>query len=266
MKPSEFRKFYLTFVELYGAIGSDDAFAIMKRFFPKLLKKEMYADMKSRTGKKTRGYCILPTDGRRFAVCEENSDEEDLAHIFFDHRDLPFYVPDDLQEYWDIGANGLPLSSAGEKLIDYLQSECGADSDHATARTLIIEYIILNADYVDIPDRILRYIEIWEPAIDDAEKLQTVLDLILEMTRTTRLPSCCGHTLNELDEMGVDNIEEHLFGIADTLYDLMLKEGLSEEEMVRQIREDSSLPEYARDLLIGRLKELAEEKKNVAEA
>ena len=42
MKPSDFRKFYMTFIELYGAIHSDDAYIIMKKWFPDLLKKHVW--------------------------------------------------------------------------------------------------------------------------------------------------------------------------------------------------------------------------------
>ena len=56
MKPKEFRLCYLAFKNLYGAIISDDAFNILKKYYPSLTKSEFNKDLKDRTTKQTRDY------------------------------------------------------------------------------------------------------------------------------------------------------------------------------------------------------------------
>ncbi len=266
MKPSEFRKFYLTFTELYGAIHSDDAYAIMKRFFPKLLKKEMYADMKSRVGKMTRDYMIRPTTERKYVICSEWHNDEDLNEIFAQHGDLPFYVSDDLEEYWKIGKEGVPHPPAAEELIDYLTENCGDEPGIAGLKVAVISYVIRNTYYTEIPDKILQYISTWDPPLTDFNKIKTVLDLVLEITKTLRLPAYCGYTLRELDVLDKDSAEENVPEIANTLQDLLLEEDVDEEELIRQLKEDHSLPEYAKESLIKALEEIAEAKKDLPKA
>ena len=271
MKPSEFRKFYLTFVELYGAIYSDDAYEIMKRFFPKLLKKEMYADMKSRVDKMTRGYLIRRTDTRKYVVCSEWHDDDDLDEIFQQHANIPFYVVDDLEEYWKIGKFGVELPGSAEELTECLSESCNITRADALTRTTIIGHIIRDTYYTEIPDEILHYISLWDPPISGIDKLEEVLDRILELTNTIRLPAYCGHSLRELDEMHIqnphlENTEERVPEIADALQDLLLEEDVDEEELIRQLKESDALPEYAKESLIKALEEIAEQKKNLPKA
>ena len=82
MTSKYFTLFYKFFANMYGAIHSDDAFLIMKRFYPSLLKKDMYKDMNSRVYRSTRGYTIYKTTDNKYVVCRDYYEFEDLDRLF----------------------------------------------------------------------------------------------------------------------------------------------------------------------------------------
>lgn len=109
MTAKEFRLFYLFFVNMYGVIHSDDAYLIMKKFYPSLLKKDLYKDLNNRLYKNNRGYEIYRTDGNnKFVIARDYFEFEDFDLLFKEQGDKPFFIPETLdgikyyttREFW----------------------------------------------------------------------------------------------------------------------------------------------------------------------
>ncbi len=96
MKSKDFTLFYKFFANMYGAIYSDDAYLIMKIFFPSLLKKEMYKDMKSRVYLDTKGYTVYKTVDNKYVITRPSFDFDDLDQLFELQGNKPFFVPENL--------------------------------------------------------------------------------------------------------------------------------------------------------------------------
>ena len=99
MKPKDFRNCYLSFVQLYGAIFSDDASNIIKIYFPDLKKSELINDLRSRCDKLTRGYAIIKAVKGKYVICDELYDYDDLDKLFDRQTDKPFFIPKTYEEF-----------------------------------------------------------------------------------------------------------------------------------------------------------------------
>ena len=97
-----FRESYLSLGHLYGAIYSDDAFKILKGYYPELTKSKLLADLKSRTEKNyTLGYRVFkvsdPETGRilpkQYLICGEIFTDKEIDLILDSAYGKPFYTP-----------------------------------------------------------------------------------------------------------------------------------------------------------------------------
>lgn len=99
MKASEFLKCYKALVHLYDAILTDDAYLILKKFYPALLKKELYADLKNRVGKLTKYYAVYTTDDHNYLICNDFMDFDDVNNTFSWQKGKQYYIPETLDEF-----------------------------------------------------------------------------------------------------------------------------------------------------------------------
>ncbi len=99
MKASDFLKCYKALVHLYDAILTDDAYIILKKYYPSLLKKELYADLKNRVGKLTKYYAVYNTDDHNYLICNDLMDFDDVKNMFSCQSGKPYYIPESLDEF-----------------------------------------------------------------------------------------------------------------------------------------------------------------------
>ena len=99
MKAKEFRMCYLAFKNLYGAIISDDAFDILKKYYPDLTKSEFNKDLKDRSTKATRDYMVYRTTDRKYLIADEFYDFEDVDKLFEKQTGKDYYIPENLEKF-----------------------------------------------------------------------------------------------------------------------------------------------------------------------
>lgn len=195
MKPSEFLKIYKALVNLYGAIVTDDAYPIIKKYYPNILKKDLYKDLKKRVNKFTRWYAVYRTTGHNYLIASEFMSFDDVDCLFGEQMNKPRYVPDTLEEFLRyseptyVEENGA-FDIAKQYLIDVLNFE----PNKAYIETILMVGRIRNG---------LRL----QDTINAIEKDYTFKDEndVIEFVRiyqllnnNTRLIENCGHTPSEL--------------------------------------------------------------------
>lgn len=96
MNKKQLTAFYKTCANLYGVIYSDDAFDILKTFFPKYLKKDFIKDLKERWNSGHRGYNIVKVTGKTkyFITFEYCDDDEIIDYILQEAKDKPYFIPE----------------------------------------------------------------------------------------------------------------------------------------------------------------------------
>ena len=80
----QYREFYVACVNLYGAIDSDDAFIVLKKYFPDAKKEDFLKDIKTRVDKFTREYTMWTVEKtrNRFIIANEFYDSDALDSLF----------------------------------------------------------------------------------------------------------------------------------------------------------------------------------------
>lgn len=91
-----FLKIYRALVNLYGAIVTDDAYPIIKKYYPNILKRDLYKDLKKRVNKFTRWYAVYRTTGHNYLIASEFMSFEDVDLLFGEQINKPRYIPDTL--------------------------------------------------------------------------------------------------------------------------------------------------------------------------
>ncbi len=103
MKKSDFRKAYLSFARLYGAIYSDNAYQILKKYFPRLKKSAFNKDLKSRYLKLTKGYDLFYCGYQHYVITRDYFRSEDIDEVFRQQAKKPFYIPETFEEFVQCG-------------------------------------------------------------------------------------------------------------------------------------------------------------------
>ncbi len=81
MQAKLFAKAYRCLVHFYGVINEQDAFCVLKSYYPTLRKSEFLQDLKERSRRRTRGYAIVDLGrARHFLIAMDNLNEEELLH------------------------------------------------------------------------------------------------------------------------------------------------------------------------------------------
>lgn len=266
MKASEFRKFYLSFVKLYGAIYSDDAYVIMKKFYPDLTKKDMNADLKERKNKFTRIYQVIPTTDRRYVICDELFDDDDIYEMFSEHMDKPFYICDDLERYWAYGQGDFEKSKDYDKLRRYIRKRFkGNDRDLLTDRLMDgILYIIHNSEVRKMFDDTARLMESYGILKDETE-VQGFFDLFIELEGNSRLRQNRGHTPNELRSMRKADINNVTMELGENMTRMFLSGEMDVYEYLDHVKK-MELPAKMKEELIRQLEEIIRKKDPVFKA
>ena len=264
MKASEYRKFYLTFVELYGCIHSKDALTIINKFFA-VTKKEFYKDLKSREFKMTKRYQVIPTADKHYIICREEFDHDDLNYFFSKQADKPFYLVDDINAYWDIGKELLDLPLEYDDLCGFLiEHYTDISSEGLIALTFMIyNYVRLEAGI----EEIINFMNNTGIEFEDIDEANEFLQFLVPAMNKTKLFSNRGYSPFELAEMSgpidLNNLEIQL---GDNIRNHMLDEDENIEEYIKELENDNQIPEKLKQSMIKQLKELLDEKSKMGKA
>ena len=194
MKASDYLKFYRAFVSLYGAITSDEAYKIIKNYYPKTNKIEFLKDLKSRSRKRTVDYAVYQFAGPNFLIVHDLMTFEQINKMLESHIDKPFYVPesvDDFLKYSDPGY--IEENDAFNILYDYLKKLYKDDKKAYLDATVIAYQIKVDMRIeasVDLIQETYQFKD--EKDIEDFIKIYSIVN------NNTKKQSNSGHSPNEL--------------------------------------------------------------------
>ena len=91
----ELREAYICLSNLYGAIYSDDAFKILKRYYLNLTPKAYESDLRKRAAREYNiGYSVVETDKEGvYLIYKQTLTDEEIDEIIEEGYEKPFYVP-----------------------------------------------------------------------------------------------------------------------------------------------------------------------------
>jgi hypothetical protein len=99
MLPKRITDIYKALANLYGAILTDDAYPIMKTYFPNLVKKDLYNDLKERKYKDTRGYTIWTTENHNYLITAEYISEEEISRILSQRNEKKYFLYSNFEDF-----------------------------------------------------------------------------------------------------------------------------------------------------------------------
>lgn len=195
MKASELLKCYKALVHLYDAIMTDDAYLILKRYYPNLLKKELYADLKTRVGKLTRYYAVYTTDDHNYLICNDFMNFDDVNNMFSWQEGKSYYIPETLEEFLAYAEPTYVEENDGFKIMEnHMIKVFKFDKVHADVLTKIMVARIQNGFRLqESVDDIERYYEFKNQ--DDIMMFARAYQIL---NNNTRMASNKGHTPLEL--------------------------------------------------------------------
>ena len=204
MKSSQLREFYLAFVYHYGAIYSDDAYKIIKGFYPDLKEETLIKDLKKRVGKMTRGYMVLETeDDNIFVISNVLFTNEDLDELFYEQGKKEFFVEKNLDVY--LGNSGENFLKEYKDLRRYLERHIKANNK--TERIIMSDIYLLKffttVKYSFVGDDVIKkmlqeVIDLCE--IENIDKVNTLLKLIMEAYNNTPMITNRGYSPKQMRE------------------------------------------------------------------
>lgn len=207
MKAKEFRMCYLAFKNLYGAIISDDAFNILKKYYPSLKKSEFNKDLKDRSTKATRNYMVYRTTDRKYLIADQLYDFEDVDTLFDKQTGKDYYIPDNLESFL-FYADDMYWFNENADLIDSMMKFLEKYMSIEDARFLIYKMhieITGASDYVKIVEMFCD-----NSGISDEKTISDFLDYLFVFSNTTRTPANKGKSASEMmdgfDEEGLKNL------------------------------------------------------------
>lgn len=198
MKAKDLRNCYLAFAELYGAIFSDEAYEIIKMYFPELKKKELLSDLKDRNSKLTRGYQVLRANHGKYVITNEMYGDEELDILFTEQADKPFYVPDTYEELLSF-INGAYWFEKQSDMLDELTRYLNKRCDKADVLSVIIFYHIRSGD-LDMQN-IMEIMDRMGVKFKSMEDVQKFLNLYMHIANRTKIPQNRGYSPEEMRKM-----------------------------------------------------------------
>ena len=263
MKASEFRKFYLTFKELYGVIDSDEAFKIIKKWYPDLKKNQLLKDLKDRSEKYTRDYMVRKVaKSRQYIIQNEFISDETIGYIFQNAAGKSYYVCDDLEEYWNFGKFGIPVGESSKSLHDLFIKK-GYDEIKTEVALMLLYGWIRNAE--DFNEPIQRLFDKLDP--ENENEARKIMDAYVKFQSGVRLYENAGHTPEEMRNMmppvDINNVEMEL---GSNIRNILLDGEIDPEEMLEAIKNDDNIPETMKLSLIKQLDEIIILKKTEGKA
>ncbi len=270
MKKTDFRKAYLSFVRLYGAIYSDHAYQILKGYFPDLKKSVFNKDLKSRHLKQTRGYNILTCGHQHYVIAKEFFASEDIDETFNQQGEKPFFVPSTFEEFIQYGDATYPLL-ANPKYREDLQSfikqhlifEQSEDEDNPLDKDKCAELaarcLAYQMEFDDNIEHIIKLVEALEIDLSDDKTMREFLEIIQNIVNNTRNIYNCGFTPTEMIAMnGPIDFNDIKMTMGKNMKEMFLKGEIDPFEYLESL-EKSDLPKAIKESLKQEINEIIKE-------
>lgn len=261
MKASEFRKFYLTFVVLYGVIDSDESFKIIKRYFPDVKKSQYLKDLKDRSEKFTRGYWVRKVENsRKYIIQDEMLEDDQIDYIFRMVANKGYYTTESLDEYWNIGTRGIDIGDADKPMLELFKKK-GLDEAKSLVTLIFLE---MNMNRTTNPmEPFQKLIDAFEPK--NEKEIDEIFRAYQTLNNNMRLHINGGHTCSELrNDISVDPSNVKIV-LGENVTNRLL-DGGDPQEFIEIIMNNDKIPEAAKKDLLKQIEDLVIMAKNRGKA
>lgn len=201
MQAKDFRKAYLYFVSLYGVIYSEDAYRILKFYFPDLKKEQLLKDLKDRATKLTREYIVVETDKKNlYVIAEPYLDYEDYDRIFKEQANKPYYYPTTFEGLckFEPYQNWLELNDKNlTDMINYFIDR-GDTNLKIIELTMVLYWKVRDQEPIE---KLIEYFKDYGFEIKTQEDLAFVMSKLIPVMNNTRLRENRGYTPSELSRL-----------------------------------------------------------------
>ena len=271
MKKNEFNKCYKYFAYMFGAIHSDDAYLIMRLYFPSLLKKDMYIDLKERYDKEPRDYQVVKTTNNKYIICQKHYTYEDLDRLFAIQADKPYFFPysyNDLAYYLNeddfMDNNEELIKDFLHYLVDHLPSHMSEEEKTEKGIRLIFDLHQVFHHSIDMMriQEIVDYLEHNKVKFKSEKDINTFMKIYQQFVNNTRTISNRGYTPLELSQFNKDNPEFNKdFDVIEALKDSIRLGDIDLDDAINRIKK-LKVPDDDKKAVIKELETLRKEDKN----
>ena len=261
-----FTDFYKAFVNLYGAIDSNDAYPIMCRYIPGLKKKDFINDLKERYQGYQTKFQIIKTTINTFIIADIKYSFDDLDRLFSYQGNKPFYVTDSLDEYLRFSNDMYGVfKDENESYLSQIESIClknKVDENNIDKINKVIFDNIYNWKKFD--QKTINRLDKLGLKFHSEIELKSFIDVYYKIHNNTRIRTNRGFTPSELSRsVSNDNSSNPKVELGEEFKNLVLSNEFNPTQFIIRVK-NMNLPESVKESLISQMKELLETKKHLA--
>ena len=273
LKAKQYREFIIGCINLYGIIDSNDAFKILKTYYPDATKKEFLEDLKERNHRFTKDYSIWTTSKRNtYLITFDRIDDEEIDYLLDLQNDKPFYIPQTYEQFLK-AITYETFKNENKKLINDFIKFLAKNHEKHNSKLADITLSVLYEDIRDM-DKIkdinpveicLKRFNLWGYKIDD-DNIDEYVFYLQEMMNSIRYYANRGYTPKELVEAhGPIDPNKLTMSIGPNMRKMFESGELDIKEYVDGII-NSDLPLSVKKSLFDELNEIMDEIENTPKA
>ena len=261
----QLREFYVGCIRLYGVIDSNNAFNILKIYYPDAKKETFLKDLKDRMYKFTKDYSVWSTRKKNtFLIGDFTYDDEMLDYIIPEQQDKPFYIPETYDkflrhsqyEYW---------KQVNIKNVKALAEILNKNNEIETDITISIIFedfkSISSIKDSDPLTYTIRRLLMWGYELK-REQLDSLASILQDLYNNTKLSINRGYSPNELRKLYKPaDINKVKMTLGPNIRKMLEDGEIDIDEYINQVI-DSNIPRTAKESLLEELGQIKRQKIN----
>ncbi len=200
MKQSDLRKLYLSCINLYGFVLSDNLFEILDHYGIPYKKEQILKDLQDRSTKNTRDYSVQEISPSNYIIVDLCYSPEEFEKLYYMKEDKPRYYPktyEYLLEYSNFDFKDEKDQEGFKNLFQFLRRHLDDDDN---VISFIADFIICSIkkeidNKINIISGLLELLHIEFP---NQKVLEKFLGVMQNVSNDLRTPCNNGFTPNEM--------------------------------------------------------------------
>lgn len=203
MKASDLRKLYLSVINLYGFVFSDELFEILDHYGISYKKEQILKDLLDRSTKMTRGYAVEEIDSSNYIIYDFDYTGEELEKLYSFKKGKKRYYPktyEYLLQYSNYYFKDEKDQNAFNNLFQFLRRH--SKESESKLSTLIDVMIISIKKSIDLKiNQFFELLDLFDIEFPNQKTVEKFLNIIQNVANDVRIPSNNGFTPIEMQKM-----------------------------------------------------------------
>ncbi len=197
MLPKRITTIYKAFANLYGAILSDDAYFILKKYYPDLKKSELTQSLKEKNRIKTLGYMVFKTEkNNKYVIANQYFDFERIGSVLSQTYIKQYYIYDNVDDFLKYSDSAY-CEATKEYIMLYSYLQNSIHLDLAEINKWFNKVLFYNRTNIGDMQSIISVLNY---KFDNQNQIFEFLKLYQNFINNLRIPDNLGHTPMELKD------------------------------------------------------------------